>query len=51
MRESALNTLTSNSRQGSNPGSLIIKVVKGRLTHDTEFIGKMDPYIKMTLGT
>ena len=36
--------------QGMMTGNLIIKPLKGELTHDTEFLGKMDPYIKFRLG-
>jgi Ca2+-dependent lipid-binding protein len=29
-------------------GILTLKVVEGKLTHDTEFMGKMSPYITIT---
>ena len=32
-------------------GTLIIKPVSAKLTYDTEFFGKMDPYCKVTLGS
>lgn len=31
-------------------GTLIVKPISAKLTHDTEFLGKMDPYCKVTLG-
>ena len=31
-------------------GKLIIKPVRARLTRDTEFLGKMDPYVKIEVG-
>lgn len=31
-------------------GTLIVKPLKAKLTRDTEFLGKMDPYCKVLLG-
>ncbi|CAD8116220.1 unnamed protein product [Paramecium sonneborni] len=31
-------------------GTLMIKPLKAKLTHDTEFLGKMDPYCKVIIG-
>ena len=32
-------------------GNLIVKPVSGKLTHDTEVFGKMDPFVTLKLGT
>lgn len=32
-------------------GTLCIKPIKAKLTRDTEFLGKMDPYCKVKLGS
>jgi len=35
-----------------NPsGTLYVRPVSGKLLHDTEFFGKMDPYVKVIIGT
>mmetsp|Transcript_15939 Transcript_15939/g.24648 ORF Transcript_15939/g.24648 Transcript_15939/m.24648 type:complete len:83 (+) Transcript_15939:29-277(+) len=31
-------------------GILTIKLFRGRLTHDTEFFGSMDPYVLVKIG-
>ena len=31
-------------------GDLILTVLRGNLTHDTDTIGSMDPYVKLYLG-
>lgn len=31
-------------------GTLIVRPLFGRLTHDTETFGRMDPYCKVTIG-
>ena len=31
-------------------GTLKIQVVEANLTHDTEWAGKMDPYVKLKLN-
>ena len=33
------------------PGTLVVKPSAGRLTRDTEAVGTMDPYVKVTVGT
>lgn len=33
------------------PGTLTVKFCNGSLTHDTDLIGKMDPYVKAWLGS
>ena len=33
------------------PGTLVVKPAAGRLTRDTEAVGTMDPYVKVTVGT
>lgn len=32
-------------------GTLIIKPISGKLTRDTEFMGKMDPYCVCKIGS
>lgn len=32
-------------------GNLVIRPLSGKLTHDTETFGKMDPYVKVCMGT
>ena len=32
-------------------GELLIKPYAAKLTHDTEFLGKMDPYVKIKFGS
>ncbi len=31
-------------------GTLIITLVRGELSHDTELIGDMDPYVEVNVG-
>lgn len=31
-------------------GTLLIKCINAKLTHDTETFGKMDPYVVVTIG-
>ena len=31
-------------------GDLILKVLKGLLTHDTDTLSSMDPYVKVWVG-
>ena len=33
------------------PATLVVKAQAGRLTRDTEAVGTMDPYLKITVGT
>ena len=33
-----------------SPGTLFIRCMHAKLTHDTETFGKMDPYVKVTIG-
>eukprot|EP00347_Sterkiella_histriomuscorum_P014257 403361573 len=32
------------------PGTLFIRCISAKLTHDTETFGRMDPYVKITIG-
>ena len=32
-------------------GTLILKPLSAQLTHDTDSVGKMDPYVKVTVGS
>jgi len=31
-------------------GTLVFKPLEAKLTHDTEFLGRMDPYVKVLIG-
>jgi hypothetical protein len=34
-----------------NPGKLIVKPMNAKLSHDTEWLAKMDPYIVVEIGS
>lgn len=34
-----------------SPGTLFIKLCNAKLTHDTETFGRMDPFVKITIGS